>query len=106
MTDKPFEVEPGNRVAVLLFGYYCVVRVKRVFEGKVLYPDSKVWEDETLFETKSGLVWSTEPCGHLLSFHGGGNGEGYEPAGAPKTWIRRVLESGEKQEDDWAVGEE
>lgn len=83
----------------MLFGYCAVVRVKRVFVGTVYYRDSV--DEETLFETKSGLVWTTHPCGALLSFHCR-----WAPAGAGKTWIRHVLAPGEKREDSWAIGEE
>lgn len=100
--EDPFEVKQSDRVAVLLFGYYCVVRVKRVWETKVRCGDEIL--TETIFETKSGLVFSTHPRGNLLSFDGRNNVE-YEDAGARKTWVRRVLNKGERQTEKWAIGE-
>lgn len=106
-SDDAFVVAPGSRVAVLLFSYYTTVRVKRVFTDTVYYATSV--DTEVLFETISGLVWTTHPCGKLLDFYGRGTPLGetatWSPAGAPMTWIRRVLEPGERRVDDWAVGE-
>jgi hypothetical protein len=110
MQDEPYIVQPKDRVAVMLFGFYAVVKVKRVFTDTVYYNGHSVTVDvETLFETKSGMIWTTHPCGSLLSFHGRGTPLGvcatWTPALAKLTWIRRVLQLGEKREDDWALGE-
>jgi len=107
LQDTPYIVQERNRVAVLLFGYFAVVRVKRVFVSSVYYGDAV--EEATVFETSSGLCWTTHPCGRLLDFYGRGTPSGeyaeYEVSAAQQTWIRHVLQPGERSADPWALGE-
>lgn len=112
LSTDTFKVEPGSRVAVLLFSYYATVRVKRVFTDTVYYMThtGPCIDTETLFETRSGLIWTTHPCGKLLEFYGRGVPDLCKPAtwsivAAPKTWVRYVLAAGEARADDWAIGE-